>query len=252
MATRVENIFRVRTMLDTPMPNAPNFHRIFQQLLTEEMRMMNDLNTSTQPWAVSEYQLNYTPGTDTYAINVSDFGRPILVVRETTNPYVPFIPVPFDQITELRYGTIWNGFWNSWAAPLVLPEALEHIAFYRSGANNQQYMCKIQPMPQTSATYIVSYIPGAIGAGDPLQTSPALSEYQELIRLRTAAALLPYVKWSENPDMDRPRKAELKEAFGFQLNGIDGRSGWEASFQHYIRSLVVNRISQVEDWNYAS
>lgn len=239
-------------MLDTPFPNSPNFHRIFQQLMTEEMRMMNALNNSGQPWAVNTYQLNYTPGLDTYEINVSDFGRPILVVRETTNQFVPYIPVPFDQITELQYGTIWNNFWNSWAAPLVLPETLEHIAFYRSGQNNQQYLCKIQPQPMTSAVYIISYIPGAIGQEDPLQTSPALAEYQELLRLRVADALLPYTQWSTDRTKDIERKAELRESFAFQLNGTDGKSGWEYSFKEYIRSLVVPRMGDIDSWNYAS
>lgn len=254
MATRIENVFRVRTMLDTPYPNAPHFHRIFQQLMTEEMRLMNSLNTSGQQWAVNEFQLNYTPGQSDYQINVEDFGRPILVVRATTNPYVPYIPVPFDTITNLQYGTIFNYFWNSWALPMVLPETLEHIAFYRAGQNNQQIFAKIQPQPQAAVTYIITYVPGAIGEGDPLETSPALSEYQELLRLRAASALLPYTQFSEDRVADRARKIELKMGFELQLKGEDPqqKSGWEYLFNEYIRSLSIPREVIIDSWNHGS
>ncbi len=212
---------------------------------------MNALNNSGEAWAVNTVQLNYSPGLDSYQINVTDFGKPILVVRETTNPYVPFLPVPFDTITDLQYGTIWNQFWNSWGAPLALRETIEHIAFYRSSANNQQTLCKIQPQPIESATYIISYIPSSIGYDDPLETQPAMAEYQELLRLRTSLALLPYVQWSEDRAKDAPRKAELRDGFLVQLNGLDGKSGWEFSFKEYISSLTVNREVSIADWNEA-
>jgi len=207
---------------------------------------MNKLNLSTQSWAVNEYQLNYTPGQDTYQINVSDFGRPLNVVRATGNALLPFIPVPFDTINDLQYGTIWFDFWNTFGGIYPYPETLEHIAFYRSGANDQQFMCKIQPMPSQVQTYTISYVPGYFGTDLALNSSPALPEHQELLRYRAAIGLLPYTQWSDDKAADAMKKQELKDNFLYQLNRPDGK---EELFRDYLRSITISRTVSVDDWN---
>lgn len=246
MPSRVENLFRIRSLLDTPWPNAPDFHRILQQTFSDEMDIMNRLNISEQAWAVNQYQLNYTPGLSEYQINVSDFGRPILVVRHTTNPYVPYIPVPFDTINQKQYGTIWLNFWSVYNQWYAYPETLEHISFWRSGTENQQFLCDIQPRPREAVTYTVTYIPGYFGSDGPLNASPALSEHQELLRLRSATALLPYCRWTDDMAKDGERKKELAQAFAYQLERK------EQIFDRYINSLTVNRMTDIQDWNWAS
>jgi hypothetical protein len=243
MATRIENIFRARDLLRRPYPNAPSFHDLFRQEISEEQDICNATNNSGKPWATSEYSLNYTSGTDTYAINVSDWGKCLFVVKETTNPYIPYLPVPFDDLSGQQYGTILQYFNNSYAQAFALTETPERMSFYRAGVLNSQYMVKINPMPQESATYILTYLPGYIGNDDPLESSIQMPEHAELVRLRLATAMLPYAKWHEDEVANSNTRKELAQSFAFQLERK------EDLFKKYLRSINVPKMVDISPWN---
>lgn len=244
--SRIENIFRIRTLLDLPYPNKPSFAQLFQQELSEERDIVNQTNNTGKPWATATYQLNYTPNQSEYAINVEDWGKVLMVLKETTNPYIPYLPVAFDDLSEMQYGQIIQWFNNSYAQAFALSEAPERMAFYRSGVVNSSYMVKVEPLPQQSVTYIITYIPGYLGDGDPLETSIQLPEHAELVRLRAAMALLNYTSWHEDEVLNRQKRQDLATGFLYQLERK------EKLFADYIRSINIPRMTDVDSWNWAS
>lgn len=243
MPTRLENIMRVRTMLDTPYPNNPSFANLMRQEISEEMDVVNATLESGMPWATETYQLNYQVGVSTYEINVSDWGKVLYVVRNTNSPYIPFVNVPFDDVNMQHFGTIWGDWSNNWGALYQWNDTAERMSFYRSGVVNAQFMLKINPLPQQSWTYYITYIPGYIGDSDPLSSAIQMPEHAELVRLRMATALLPYTKWYEDEDANSNKRKELAQSFAFQL------SRKETLFANYIRNINIPKMVFVDDWN---
>ncbi len=248
MATRSENIWRTRDLLDNSYPNKPSFHQYLRQTLSEEQDIITMLNNTAQPWTVAEFTLNYRPGLAYYDINVNDMGKILYVVRLTQNSYIPAIPVPFTDLANLQYGTLWNTFYNCYngLGSYFLSETIEQMAFYRTGAVNQQVRVQIQPQPVESCQYVISYLVGPISQDDPLETTAALPEFATVIQLRAAMALLPYTQWTEDRGQDLERKKELAAAFQYQL------ARKELQMKDYVRQLTHARMVDVEDWNYAS
>lgn len=246
MATRIENIFRMRDLLRRPYPNAPSFHDLFRQEISEEQDIVNATNNSGNPWATAEYQLNYNSNQSEYAINVSDFGKVLFVVKETGNPYIPFIPVNFDSVSQQHYGTVLGWFNNAYAQSWSLTEAPERMSFWRSGVLNAQFMVSINPMSQQSATYHITYLPGYIGDSDPLESSIQLPEHAELVRLRGAMAQLVNAEWFEDEAQNRDRRKELMASYAYQLERKEGL------FAAYLGSMNIPGIVDIESWNEGS
>jgi len=158
MANRQENIFRMRTLLDTPYASSPNLHLFVQQELSEEIDIINELNNTGVAWAENSTQLVSNGFQDTYEISASDFGKPLYVLRATNDPFVPYISVPFGDITTLDYGVVWGGINSITDGFFTNNVTPEKFAFYRSGAVNPINKVRIQPLPQQSATYTISFI----------------------------------------------------------------------------------------------
>jgi hypothetical protein len=155
------------------------------------------------------------------------------------------MPVPFDDITELDYGTLLAGYYAGAGAiwPYNNNETLEHISFYREGTLNSTPMLKIQPMPQENETYIVTYLPGYQGSTDPLVAQVNLPEHVELLRLRMATALLPYSAWYEDEEKNRVKRKDLAMAFAYQMERKEG------IYRQYIASITHGRDGMIDDWN---
>lgn len=242
-STRLDNAFRIRDYLDNPYPDAPNFHQIFRIEIAEEQDIINELNDTGRAWTTFEYKFTYMPGRNTYPINVTNFGKAILVVRLTDNCYIPALPVPFDDITDQRYGTLLAGFYGAWGYPYVWNETLEHISFYRQGTMNAQPMVKINPAPDQTCEYVITYLPGYQGDSDALASTVMLPEHIELLRLRSAMSLLPYSKWYEDEKANKDKRQELAAAFTYQLQRK------EANYRQYISSIAHGRDTMIEYWN---
>ncbi len=233
-------------MLDNSDPNKPSFHQLLRQEISEERDVVNATNNSGKPWATAEYQLNFTPNQASYAINVSDFGKVLYVLKETTNSWIPYIPVAFNDVSEQEYGTILAWYNNSYAQAFALSEAPEKMAFSRVGVLNAQYTVEIQPLPQQSVTYLITYLPGYMGDDDPLNSAIQMPEHAEMVRLRSAIALLPYTSWGEDMAMNATKRKELAQSFAFQLERK------EKLFADYIRSINIPRMVDVEPFNYGN
>ncbi len=243
MTTRLENLFRMRDLLDNPSAQKPSFHQLLRQEISEEMDVVNATNNSGKPWAVNEYQLNFNPNQSNYEINVSDWGKVLFVVKVTGNPYIPYIPVPFDDISEQQYGSVLAYFYGIYGQIFPNSETPEKMSFYRSGVLNAQYMVSIQPMPQQSWTYIIHYLPGYLGNDDPLSSATQMPEHAELVRLRGALALLNYTEWGDDKDYNRTKRQDLAQGFSYQLQRK------EDLFTKYIRSINVPRTVEVDNWS---
>ncbi len=242
-STRLDNAMRIRDILDNPYPDAPNFHQIFRTEIAEEQDIINELNDTGRAWTTFEYKFTYQPGKSTYPINVTNFGKAILVVRLTCNCYIPAIPVPFDDITDQRYGSLLGTFYNSWGAPYTYNETLEHISFYRKGTMNAQPMLKINPLPQESCEYVITYLPGYQGDDDSLSSTVMMPEHIEMLRLRCAMSLLPYSKWFEDEALNQAKRKELAAGFQYQLQRK------EANYRQYISSIAHGRQTEIGYWN---
>lgn len=234
---------RVRDLLDNPYPNAPSVHQRLRQEISDEMDIVNETNNTGVPWATAEYQLNYSTNQSTYEIQVDDWGKVLYILKSTTNVYIPWLPVPFSDVTEQRYGTIWAWYNNNYAQAFALPETPERMAFSRQGVLNSQITVEIEPMPQQSCTYLITYLPGYVGTADPLESSVQLPEQAELLRLRCATSLLPYTKWSEDENENRMKRKELAQAFAYQLDRK------ETNYRSYIKNITKPRTTSIEDWN---
>jgi len=239
--SRIQTIFRIRDLLDNPLPNRPSFHSLMRQCISEEMDIVNATLNTGRPWATNTYELNYVAGQDSYDINVSDFGKILYVVKATTNPWIPYISVPFDDVSQQDYGTIFN-YYGSYGQAFALPETPEKMSFYREGVLNSQFKCTIQPQPQESATYILTYLPGYIGVDDPLSSATQMPEHAELVRLRAAVALLNYSEWGDNKEENRQKRIDLMQGFMYQLERK------EMLFRNYITAINSPRTQAIDDW----
>ncbi len=243
--TRTENLFRIRDLLDTPNVQHPSFHQLFRQEISEECAILNATSNAQRPWAVSTYTLNFTPGQQSYALNILDLGKPILVTRVTYSPYVTRVNVPFDDFAGQHYGTVFQSFNTLYGLPWCIDDTPERMSFYRENVLNSSYRVTIQPQPQQSAVYEISYIPGYLGMDDPLEAAIQLPEHADLLRLRAAIAQLNYAQWSDNTEADRVKRNDLKEGFLYQL------SIREPLFAKYISSITIPRSVYVDDWQSA-
>lgn len=241
--TRIENLFRMRDLLMNPYPQSPSFHRFFQQEISEEMDVVNAALETGKPWATATYQLNYNPNSDTYSLNVSDWGKVLYVVRVTGNQYIPFITVPFDDVNNQHYGTVWSNYSNTYGSFFQPDETPERMSFYRESVLNSEFKVKINPMPQEAWTYQITYIPGYIGTNDPLEAAIQLPEHAELVRLRGAMALLPSASWFEDETMNMNRRKELAQAFIYQLDRK------EPLFRKYLKSIAIPKTIDLDPWN---
>lgn len=233
MATRSENLQRIRTLLDTPMPSRPDFNTLFQLELSNEADILNATSNADKPWAVNVTQLNYSPGSDNYNITATDFGKPVVVTRVITgNPYITRLPVPFADLNHLQYGTIWQTWQAFYGWGMGWETTPERMSFFREGVLDSQVAVKIEPAPIQSCTYEITYIPSYTGGDDPLESAIQLPEMATLVQYRVAMAALPYAAWWEDENENRLKRRELAQAFAVEL----GRK--EPIFQRYISSIV--------------
>ena len=206
--------------------------------------MLNELNNTGVAWTTQEWRFNYICGKSDYQINVANFGKPIQVLRETGNCQIPYIPVPFDDITEQNYGKLLAGYYASCGIPWLWDnETIERVSFYREGAMDSQPWLSIQPMPSQNVTYIVVYLIGYNGTTDPLMAESNLPEHAEMLRLRTAMGLLPYAQWYDEDEKNRVKRKDLAEAFAYQLNRK------ERNYNEYKASISHGRDVDVAYWN---
>ena len=241
--SRVEQIFRTRDLLDNPLPNRPSFHQLLRQEISTEMDILNKTSNSSRPWALSVYQLNYIPNQDTYAINVNDFGKVMYVERVQGDPWIRYVNVPFSDVHDLDYGTVWQYGSESFGVTPWITETPERMSFYRDGVLNSQCMVRIQPEPQTSWTYLIHYMPGILSNDDPLASAVQLPEHATLAQLRNAASLLPYTSWSDNKDEDDKQRQRIGTGLQYQL------SIKEPLFDEYVKSIAIPKPVFLEEWN---
>lgn len=244
MSTRLENLARIRTLLDTPYPSRPDYNTLFQLELATEADVLNETTNTDRPWAVNTFTLNYTPGQDAYEITNTDFAKPLLMTRILTgNPYITRMPVPFQDLNHQLYGTIWSTFDAFYQWGWGWEETPERATFYRGGQSNQTYMVSINPQPQTAVQYEITYAPSFQGELDPLENAIQLPEMASLVQLRVATAALPYAAWYEDENENRLKRKDLAQSFAYQLERK------EPIYQRYISSIVKPRDVSLDSWH---
>jgi hypothetical protein len=228
------------------MPNRPSADVVFRQELSVEADILNSTNTAQKPWAVKTCQVNYAPGQQSYALNVTDFGRAYMVTRIVDGPYIKRVMVPFTDLNAQDYGTLWNYGLNQGGWAWALDVTPEKMSFFRTGPLNPTCQVTIEPQPQERALYEITYVPGVIGNDDPLQTAIQLPEHSTLVQLRVAKAVLPYSAWHEDENENRAKRIELAASFSDQLDRpINGK---EAIFRKYISAMTMPKTVMLDDF----
>lgn len=236
---------RVRSILDNPLPNSPDFDQLFRIAIAEEQDFRNEMNNSSVAWSLQSTTVNYRVGQDTYDLNVNDFGKALYVLRATENCQIKWLPVPIDDVEDLRYGTLLGAYFGSYGIPWLygMNETLEHMSFFRGGDQASQPMVRIQPEPATNAEYVVHYQPGHRGDDDALTSEVTLPEHVELLRLRQAMASLAYAKWHTDEAENRIRRQELAASFAMQMQRK------EQTYREYIATMSHSRDVTLDYWN---
>lgn len=218
---------------------------MFQTEISVEQDVLLATSNAQRPWATMTYQLNFTPGQSSYAINVTNFGKPILVTKIINSPYIKRVNVPYDDFGNQHYGTVLNAFNNTYGIPWDIEETPERMSFFRTQVLNSECRVTIEPQPQWSGVYEITYVPGYIGDSDPLEAAIQMPEHAEYLRTRCALRLLPYCKWSDDKAANMEQKAELKELF------IEVINEKKPLFDKFITSITIPRDVMVSDWNSA-
>ncbi len=243
MVSIVENMARTRDLLDNPIPQRPSFHQNLRQQFSELQDLTNALNNTGLIWGEYTYQLNYTPNQSDYEINVSDFGKCVFATRQTQNPFIPEVAIQIGDRNKQHYGSVWQYYYGAYGQWIPWSESPEQLIFWRSGAQNPAQMVTVMPQPQSAQVYFIHYIPGFLSNDVALTTAVQMPEHQELMRLRAAAALLPYTDWGDDENLNQRKRDMLVKSFEFQL------SRKEDLLKNYITSINAPKSVNLVDWN---
>jgi len=243
MVSIVENMFRVRDLLDNPLPQRPPFHQLLRQTFSDLQDLTNALTNTGLVWSEYQWQLNYNPNQADYEINVSDFGKAVFATRLTGNPFIPQVAIQIGDRNKEHYGTVWQYIYGAYGQWIPWNESPEQLIFWRGGAYNPRQMVSVMPQPQSAQTYIIHYIPGFLANNVALSTSIQMPEHQSLIQLRSASAMLPYTEWGDDKTYNANRRKELAEGFQYQLERK------EELFKDYKTSMNAAKTVTLADWN---
>lgn len=238
--TRQENLYRIREGLDFPYPQKPNLHTVLRIELNNEQILCNQLNNTGKAWATATYNLSTSGDEDTYSLPFN--GKPLFVVRESGDPNYPLISVPFDDVNELKYGTLGNAFSN---LPFQTNPTIERMAFYRQGFLDATPKVKLVPTPNVDREYQITYLLGYLGTDDPLSVSLALPEHAAIVRYRSQMeiALGGFAQWFEDEDRNRRKADDLVKSYTYALSML------EPNFKEYISNLVHPKMVDILDWD---
>lgn len=248
MATRAQAVSNVRTIrLDNPYQQAPNLHQIVGSFLQFEQLMANRLNSTGKPWSVKSFEFTSDPDTDTYNVEtggtppvpITDFGKPLLIEKETGDSNYPWSQVYFDDFNQQEYGVIPSGV-SEVGAWGLFGVTQEKFTFYREGVINPVMKFRLNPLPQDAKNYVIWYAVGAIGITNALTVNYAIPEHAHLVEVQTAIANLPRSRWREDEDFNRKKREELAAGLDFELSIL------QPVFDQYVRELTHARPVEVD------
>lgn len=164
-------------------------------------------------------------------------GKVYFAVRSTSNADLPYLPVPFDDFSELDYGVMPTGMSNSLSVP-------EKISVYRQNMQSQSRVVVIQPTPQEALTYQIYFYVGQLDRLEAaMDQSGIVTELTDYLDIKSTVALLPYAEWSDDEQKNDNKARKILEGLKFQF------SEHKPEVEQYINSINNPTSFDLGYWN---
>jgi len=212
MATLLDEILGVRSMLVNPLSQSPTPEDIIEELENVYQTVTNMGNNSGNSWQIETVTLVTTAGTREYQLDsdlVQDFYKPLLVTTVPENDSQPEYQLEFTELESLPSEWAWLG--QNQGSLLWTSHSSQVIAFYRKmGVDSEEIWCEMRPTPNSTQQYKILYQVGDWWSNLAV-TNYTLPNKEFRFHFRALAArnLLPKTRWSYGDDT--AKKAEIKE-----------------------------------------
>ncbi len=214
---RIERYTKIRQWLGTPKEQKPTPHQILSQMCVDEQWLNLKLTNEGESWNLIWKDLTTEIGTSEYTIEQpvssnQQSGKVYFAIRSTGDSELPYLPVPFDDLSELDYGQMPSDVNSSFTVP-------EKLSVYRKDMQDQARVVVIQPTPQAVMTYRIYFYTGQVDRLQALMNqSGILTELSDYLDLKSSLALLSYAEWYEQDDRNDRKAAKILEGLRFQYN----------------------------------
>lgn len=195
MASLLDEIAGVRSILANPLPNAPTPQDIAEALAEVYQWATNRTNNTGNAWQVGT--LNIVTVADTYVYQIEtqfdDFYKALSVVTipENGNPEETLEFVEVEHIPEE-----WQWITTS-GGRLYSDHSSRFIAFYRKlGTDGETVWCEIRPVPDRVENYKITYQLGDWWSRVTTDYGMPHKEHRFHLRRLAAQTLLPKCKWN--------------------------------------------------------
>lgn len=241
---RIERFTSIKTRLGPTFEQRPSPHDILHQQLVDEQALLLRITNIGQPWSLISKTLTTVAGQSEYEITQpvsasQDSGKVHYVIRTTDDENLPYLSVPFADISQAEYGKLPSeaDINSNWLVP-------ERISFYRRDSAAQTQYAVIHPTPQDVMTYTIWYFVGAPDrtAIDMASAGP-IAELSDWLDLQTTLALLPGAKWSEDREINNDERKNRERGLDRQL------ARWEPVVNTYLQNVNGGQSFDIGYWN---
>lgn len=251
MATTVlSEVMGVRVMLNNPMPQAPAFKDILEELEAEYQHLTNDLNNTGNAWQVDNYTLTTVAGTYEYEITPTnkEFYKALNVTTIPSNTSVdPQYVLEFTELEHMPQEWAWLG--QNRGQYMYSSHDSQMIAFYRKiTVSGEKLYCQIRPTPTEAQSYNILYQVtdwwGRISSGTGTDFYMPHSSQRFYIRALVAQNLLlkGMVRWS----FDDVRNFKTGQLVAKSLEVRINR--YKQAYDEYIDSLDNPDLTMIDAW----
>lgn len=241
---RIERFSGIRAGLDYPKSQKPNPDQTLRAMLTAEQTLALRLGNTRKPWNLISYTLTTVSGTSSYTVTqpvsvYQNSGKPHFVVRATDNTDLPYLPVEFDDFSEVAFGEMPpEGSVNS---ALAVPERL---SFYRTGQQDQTIKIVVQPTPQEVLTYTVWFFTGSVNRAYSLMSGTGpITELNDYLDLKAMLTLDPIAEWFDDEERNDSKRKRLAMGHANQLAEL------EPIVEKYISNIAAPKGFEMGMWN---
>ena len=237
MATLLEEILGVRSILGNPLPQSPSPDEIIEELEAVYQDVTNTANNTGNAWSTDSLTITTVAGQRVYELDpakVANFSKALIVTTVPPDTSTPEYVLEFTEQEHLPQEWAWLSqnqgslYWTSHSSQL--------IAFYREmTATGEKTYCEMRPTPNSAQDYKVLYQVGTWwslvnNAATPTEYVLPHKPYKFHFRAIAANRLLPKTRWSYGDDtmkkkeiaamLDR-RIAENKDSFEDYIATLD-------------------------------
>lgn len=214
----------IRLLLNHPNPSNPDPLQV-SEVMTGELQNMHASLANTRPhWDVDYFDLAVSQGVEDYPVGAANFGKMVCIHSiDPQNTYHYRIEVPVVLLEDADQ--LYRGPQQTYSS---YPWSATEMIVYR---RQSSWYIRPVPIPGYSAFYrcwfdVNTYTPQS------LSDSPPLESFHNLIKVRSALALLPYAAWGSNSMKENMEYAQM---LGASLS--ERALTYQRNFDRYIGNL---------------